>query len=83
MPRYRLLSEEYDPLPVLESRMSSEMLERLLRVRDPELHRWIADIIRIAEPSSVYVITGSEEDLEYVRRAALRNREELPTRFPK
>ena len=82
MVRYRLVGEDYDYMSVLRERMSGEMLEKLLRIRDPELHRWIADIIRVAQPSSVYLITG-EEDFEYVRRRALENREELPTRYPR
>ncbi|WP_048061884.1 phosphoenolpyruvate carboxykinase (GTP) [Hyperthermus butylicus] len=69
-------------MAVLEARMSRDMLEKLLRIRDPELHRWIADVIRVTEPAMVYLIT-SEEDFEYVRKAALRNREELPTRYPR
>ncbi len=77
--RYRLVGEDYDYLAVLRSRMSEEMLEKLLKIRDPELHRWIADIIRWAEPASVYVVTG-EEDFDYIRRRALEKREELPTR---
>ncbi|MEM3848973.1 MAG: phosphoenolpyruvate carboxykinase (GTP) [Zestosphaera sp.] len=64
----------------LRSSMRGEMLERLLRIPDPKLHRWIADIVRVAKPSSVYVNVGDEGDLEYIRRAALANREELPTR---
>ena len=71
-----------DYMEVLESKMSGKMLERLLRVRDRGLHEWVAGIIEWAEPSSVYVVTGDPEDFEYVRQAALRNREELPTRIP-
>ncbi len=83
LPRFRLLSEDYDPVEVLRRHMDGDMLEKLLRIRDPELHRWIADIVRLAKPVRVYVVTGTEEDLEYVRRRALENREEHPTRYPK
>ncbi len=82
MTRFRLIDEEYDYIETLRKVMSEEMLERLLRIRDPELHRWIADIVVTAKPSSVYVITGSDEDLEYVRKAALRNREEYRSKNP-
>lgn len=81
--RERLSSEEYDYVGFLRSFMREEMLDRLLRIKDPELHKWVADIVRVAEPSSVYVIVGDEGDLEYVRRAALINKEELPTKNPK
>lgn len=83
MGREMLTSEEYDYMGFLHSFMREEMLERLLRIPDPQLHKWIADIIRVAKPSSVYVIIGDEKDLDYVRRAALANKEELPTKNPK
>jgi len=40
----------------------------------------VADIIAWAQPSSVYVVAGSPEDLEYVRRAAVERGEEIPSR---
>jgi phosphoenolpyruvate carboxykinase (GTP) len=82
MSRERLVAGDYDYLNLLRSSMSEEMLKRLLRIPDPELHRWVADIISVARPSSVYVNIGSEEDFEYVRRKALLNKEELPTKYP-
>lgn len=80
--RVYLIEEDYDYIAILEKHLEKNMLEKLLRIRDPELHRWIADVIRIAKPAKIYLIT-SEEDFEYVRQAALRNREELPTRYLK
>ena len=80
--RVYLIEEDYDYIAILEKYLEKNMLEKLLRIRDPELHRWIADVIRIAKPAKIYLIT-SEEDFEYVRQAALRNREELPTRYLK
>lgn len=78
--REKLITEDYDYLSFLRSHMREEMLKRLLKIPDPELHKWVADIIRVAKPSSVYVSVGSEEDFEYVRRMALLNKEELPTK---
>ncbi|MEM1687578.1 MAG: phosphoenolpyruvate carboxykinase, partial [Zestosphaera sp.] len=83
MGRERLIKEDYDYLSFLRSHMRVEMLERLLKIPDPELHKWIADIIKVTKPSSVYASIGSEEDFEYVRRVALINKEELPTKYPK
>ena len=74
-------SPEY--LKLLGGVLSQEMLNRLASVKDPELHRWLYEVLSIAKPSSVYVLTGSEEDLEYVKRVALERVEELPTRYPK
>ncbi len=78
-----LIEEDYDYMAVLRNKLSSEMFDRLMRIPIPELHRWIADIILVAEPSSVYIVTDDPRDFEYVRNAAIRNREELPTKFPR
>jgi len=75
--------ESLDYLEALGRVMSGEMLGRLARIRDPELHRWIYEVVSIAEPASVYVVSGSVEDLEYVRRASLERGEEVATRFPR
>ncbi len=79
--RERLIREDYDYMEVLRKNLSKDQLEKLLRIKDPELHRWIADIILYAKPSRIYLIT-SEEDFKYIRKAALRNKEEIPTRYP-
>ena len=72
-----------DYLKLLGGMLSQEMLNRLASVKDPELHGWLYEVLSVAKPSSVYVLTGSKEDLEYVRRVALERVEELPTRYPK
>jgi phosphoenolpyruvate carboxykinase (GTP) len=76
------ISSNEDYMNVLKSFMKEEMLEKLLRIKDPKLHRWLAEISLILEPSSIYLIT-SEDDFEYVREVALRNREEIRSRYPK
>ncbi|MEM1772088.1 MAG: hypothetical protein QXV81_06885 [Ignisphaera sp.] len=58
----------------LDRVLSPKMYERLMRIRDPSLHRWIARIISIARPSSVYILTSDEDDAVYVRRAAIERR---------
>lgn len=72
-----------DVYEVLSERMDDRMLERLLAIRDPGLHRWVASVIETLQPRSVYVVTDDPGDYEYVRRRALENREELPTRIPR
>ncbi len=63
--------------------MSREMVKYILDINDPGLHKWFADIIEHLDPAKVYVNTGKPEDLEYIRRRALENREELPTKYPR
>ncbi len=83
MPRYTFIEGDYDYIKVLKEKLDPENLEKLLKIPDPELHRWIADIILWAQPDRVFINTGSPEDLEYVRRKALEYREELPTKNPR
>jgi len=81
MVREKLIAEEYDYIEILKKNMEMKHFERLMKINDPELHRWISDIILVAKPSKIYVVTGSEEDLEFIRRKALEDREELSTRY--
>lgn len=76
------LRVESDVLSILKSKMNSNHLNRLLKIDNPEFHKWIAEVISLCEPSSIYVNTGSEEDIEYFRRISLERGEELPTRNP-
>ena len=70
-----------DPEVVLRSFMSENMLKRLLEIKDPKLHEWLAEVASILQPKSIYLIT-SEEDFEYVRRKAIENKEELVSKHP-
>lgn len=60
---------------------SREHLERLLAIPDPRLHRWVAEVVELAQPERIYVNTGSPQDIEFIRRYALGNKEELPTKY--
>ncbi|MEM0066560.1 MAG: phosphoenolpyruvate carboxykinase, partial [Sulfolobales archaeon] len=70
-------------LGFLQQVMSKEAYEKLVAIKDYSLLKWIAEMVQLARPSSIYVVTGSTEDLEYVARAALERGEELPTKFSK
>ncbi|MCG2863386.1 MAG: phosphoenolpyruvate carboxykinase (GTP) [Vulcanisaeta sp.] len=67
---------------VLRNSMNDEMYRRLMGIRNYELHRFIAWAINLCKPSSVFISTGSPEDLEYVRRRAIETGEEIPTKIP-
>ncbi len=70
-----------DTLQALARLMPRSDLELLLRIRDPRLHKKIAEIAQLAMPDRVRIITGPE-GVDYVRRRALELREELPTSRP-
>ena len=72
--------EDYQLL--LKEKLSAEMYQRLMRIDNPDLHKFVAEYIELCQPSSVFISTGSEEDLDYIRQAALRNGEERPLATP-
>ncbi len=61
---------------ILRTRLDEENFQKLMRVNNPKLHQFIAKYIEICNPSKVFVRTDSEEDIQYIREAAIRNREE-------
>jgi phosphoenolpyruvate carboxykinase (GTP) len=69
------LHEAY--LEVLKSRIEPKHYERLMKIENPTLHAFVAKYIDLCEPDRVYVSAGTEEDIEYIRRAALRDGEEI------
>ncbi|MEZ0394736.1 MAG: phosphoenolpyruvate carboxykinase (GTP) [Desulfurococcaceae archaeon] len=66
----------------LEKLMDAEQREKLRKIEDEEIKCWLAEVARLLEPDRIFIVTGSPKDLEYVRRRALENREELPTKNP-
>lgn len=53
-----------------------ESFEKLSKLNNPLLLGFIADWVVHCNPDSVFVVTDSEEDMEYVRRKAIENGEE-------
>jgi Phosphoenolpyruvate carboxykinase (GTP) len=58
-----------------------EHLGRLARIADVGLLGWLLEVAELVQPSLIYVNTGSPEDLDYVRRKAIEDKEELPTKY--
>jgi phosphoenolpyruvate carboxykinase (GTP) len=63
---------------VLESKLDSDSLGKLLALNNTPLNEIIADAIVKFQPDSVFVSTGSPEDSERVREQATRLGEEKP-----
>ncbi len=61
---------------LFEKELTAEHLERLKRIRQPEVIVKIANAIAMCKPDSVYVNTGSEADKQYIRDLAIKNGEE-------
>ncbi|MGC9048147.1 MAG: phosphoenolpyruvate carboxykinase (GTP) [Caldisphaera sp.] len=83
MEREHLLKSDYDYMEVLRKKLDKRHMERLLKINDQELHRWLSDIVIWAEPNSVYIVKGDEEDFSYIKEVALNNGEELKTKYEK
>lgn len=56
-------------------------IERLLKISNRRLLEWIVEVVELLEPSSIFVNTGSPEDLEYIRRRAIERGEEIPSKY--
>ena len=67
---------------VLKSRLDKGSLKKLLALDNANLNELIADAILRFQPASVFVSTGSVEDLHHVRVQALRRGEEMPFNLP-
>jgi len=63
-------------ISMLESRLSHEGYQKLMKIHNPLLHEFIAQYIDLCNPKKVFVCTDSPEDLQYIRDAAIRNRDE-------
>lgn len=65
-----------DVVEILRERLEEQDYQKLMRIRNPALHRFVAKYVELCNPDKVFVSTDSEEDIRYVREAAIRNREE-------
>ncbi len=61
---------------VLKSRLDDANYRRLAAIENPELHAFAAKYIELCNPESVFVMTGSQEDIDYIRELSVRNGEE-------
>ncbi len=71
---YKRRDEEMEELKAL---VDADSFEKLQRIDNPELIRFIARYIELCSPEDVFVCTGSEEDVQYIREEAIRRGEEI------
>ena len=75
------LEDRAEILRALSRYANSENLEKLRRVKKTSLLKWILEVAELTKPSSIFVVTNSVSDVEYIRRRAIENREEIPTSY--
>lgn len=59
-------------------RLGKEGFQRLIRIDNPDLHRFIARYVVLCNPDRVFICTDTPEDIDHIRQAAIRNGEERP-----
>ena len=63
---------------LLKSKMSPESFDKLAAIKHAGVGEFIAKAIELCDPAEVWVGSDSDEDVAYVRRLAIENREERP-----
>lgn len=61
---------------ILKAKLSSDDYRKLMRINNPHVHQFVAKFAELCNPAKVVVCTDSEEDIRYIKEAAIRNREE-------
>ncbi len=63
---------------ILQERLDDANYRKLAAISNPVLHAFVAKYIRLCNPESVFVMTDSQEDIDYIRDLSLRKGEEKP-----
>ncbi|MFC1739215.1 phosphoenolpyruvate carboxykinase (GTP) [Planctomycetota bacterium] len=63
---------------LLKEKLTKQNHAKLTSLANPKMHKFVADAIELANPSSVFICTDSPVDAEYIRRLAIENGEEKP-----
>jgi phosphoenolpyruvate carboxykinase (GTP) len=63
---------------VLQAKLNSENYDKLMALANDKLHKFVADAIELAKPATVFVCTDKPEDIDYIRKLAVKNGEEKP-----
>lgn len=67
-----------EAMEVFKAKMDANHLARIQQIKSPEVLVKIANAVKMCEPDSIYVNTGSEEDLDFIKKLALQKGEEAP-----
>lgn len=73
------MQEQYRKL--FKEKLTDTHYQRLKKIENRRLHGFVWDSINLCKPSSVYVVTDSDEDIKYVREQAVKSREEIPLKI--
>ncbi|MBU0478319.1 phosphoenolpyruvate carboxykinase, partial [bacterium] len=65
-------------LEALESKLSERDYEKLERIANPKIQRFIAESCELCNPERIFICSDSSEDIAYVRQQAVSSGEEKP-----
>ena len=65
-----------DAMKVFEEKMDQTQLSRLLQIKTQNVLLKIANAIKMCDPDEVFINTGSDEDLKFIKELALKKGEE-------
>lgn len=61
----------------LKQKLGDEGYNKLMKINNPELHKFITKYVEHCNPGEVFICTDEHEDIEYIRDTAIRNSEEI------
>jgi phosphoenolpyruvate carboxykinase (GTP) len=62
---------------ILKSRLTKKDYDKILQIENEQVHFFIANYIKLCNPSVISVYDDTKEDLERTRNAAIKNHEEV------
>jgi len=66
----------HNTLAILQNRLSKKDYQKIMKLDNPTMNKFIVTYIEICNPEKIFVGTDSLEDIQYTRKAAVRNHEE-------
>ena len=67
-----------EAMELLKAKLEARNLEKLLALKNPAMHRFVAEAVALCRPDSVFVCTDAAADIAYVRQQAVAHGEEAP-----
>ena len=61
---------------ILQERLDEDNFRKLFNIVIPRLHHFVARYVKLCNPEQVFICTDSGEDLDYIRKRAIENKEE-------
>ncbi len=62
----------------LQEKLDKDNFSKLSAIANDKLHKFIADAIELTKPAKIFVSTDNPEDIEYIRKQAVKTGEEKP-----